>query len=275
MNDATGRSSDYRYSVGPESAKLTPMAQIEVFFGPLTFQVLNVSKGGVAMLFGSEPKMKTGDIIDAAVSIRDRAFPVQLEMKAIRGLRVSAAYVNPSDLFLGALKEFLQPKSLGVTLKKNAYLSAFPDIKNLVAASKTVEIYQGINLSFLAAWLKDNREIDLLLSVAHDVFICWTPRAGLKCGRLQSALESSPELIDLLLKSNFSEDQSEFQIPGAIWEREPENAIRNYFADILLSWAPSEIAQEFVETLFKAPDNIMSQNLIKVVFLPVSQDSRS
>ena len=157
MSDNSGRSINFRYLVPPDSSDLTPLSQIEVYFGPLTFRVLNVSLGGLALLFGSEPKVQVGDIIDASVSIRDRAFPVQLEIKSIQGFRVGTAFVAPSKIFIGALREFLQPKSLGATFRKQENFSKIDDLKIIVPGAQTFEIFQGDNLSFLAFWLADDR----------------------------------------------------------------------------------------------------------------------
>lgn len=247
MSESSGRSTDYRYSVGIDSAELTPLAQIEVYFGPLTFQVLNVSKGGMALLLESDAKFKAGDIIDASVGIRERAFPVQLEIKSIQGFRVSSAFVNASDLFLGALKEFLQPKTLGFTLHKNEYLSGFEDLKRIVPEASSIEVYQGNNLSFFAAWLGPERQLLFLLGIVGDLVVSWSPKTLLRTGRTLEPLESSHQLLDWLLSAEPKD--AGLEIPHFGWDRQPEVSVQNYFVDILLSWINTEEGRHLVEKL--------------------------
>src|SRR4051812_11771970 len=104
----SGRSDDYRYTVEVSGAEITPLASIEAFVGGRSLRILNVSQGGVALLFEQAPNVAEGDIIDVSITIRERGFPVQLEVRGIRALRASCSFVNPSRAFQGALREFLK-----------------------------------------------------------------------------------------------------------------------------------------------------------------------
>lgn len=247
MSENSGRSINYRYSVPPDSSDLTPLSQIEVYFGPLTFRVLNVSQGGLALLFGSEPKVQVGDIIDASVGIRDRAFPVQLEIKSIHGFRVGAEFILPSQIFLGALKEFLQPKTLGATFRKQEYVFNFEELKTKVEGAQAFEVYQGDNLSFLVFWLTDDRQVLAALGWVADLAFYWTPQSLFKSGRVQNPLEYSAQFFECLSQATFS--KIECETSTVVWDRACEPSVQHYFADIFLSWMSLDEGKAFVSNL--------------------------
>lgn len=240
------RSDDYRYVVVANSAELTPLAAVNVFFGPLKFQVLNISLGGVAILFTDTPKFSVGDIFDASIEIRERAYPVQLEIRGIAGYRVSVRYVNPSQAFVGGLREFLKPKTLGGSIKKSESLSQDSGQLALVEGAEFYEAYVGQNSTAFFCWMASDRKLLKIVGASGELVMEWTLGGGLRTARLGELL--APELV--ASEMTHSTGASNVSIK---WDRQSDQAVLFYFADVLLSWLPGTQGSEFIESLMGKP----------------------
>lgn len=223
--DQARRTGDYRYRVDLLGKEITPLASVEAHLGNLQLRVLNISSGGVALLFDIEPTLKVGEVGAISVSIRERAFPVQIEVKNQNGLILHSAFINPTRAFQAALREFLKPKFLGQSLKKNLELSARPDALSLVESATHYEAFVGQNETAVFVWTGTDRNLLKIFAAAQDLVFEWTAESGPRSGR--HATKGQEEII---------------------WDRNPDTAMLNYFADIFLAWLSGETP--FVESLF-------------------------
>jgi len=220
------RSDDYRYTVELSGADITPLAAVEAYIGEVPVRVLNISQGGMALLFDAAPDYQPGQLVDISVSIRGRPFPVPVEIKAIRERRASCSFVNPARAFQGALRSFLQPKFLGANLKRNLELSGRQDVLELVDGAQHYDVFLGENQMGVFVWTTSQRELLKIVCVSRDLMFEWTPESGLRTGR-------RPTTVEVEIS----------------WDRTPEMPVIYYFADILISWLQGPEGTDFVDRL--------------------------
>jgi hypothetical protein len=247
------RSDDYRYTVEVDGAEITPLASLEAYVGDRQVRVLNISLGGVALLMDREPTPQKGDLLDISVSIREHAFPVQVEVRGTRGLRLACAFLNPSRVFQGALREFLKPKFLGRTLEANESLSQREDVLGLVQDATHYEAFIGQNQTGVFVWTRDDRSLLKLVSVSQDLIFEWSFDKGLRTGRMGPRHQAG-----------------ETQLPDSDfnWSRFPEPALVHYFADILLAGLRGSEGPRFVERLVSEEMLKPGAELLKFPELP-------
>ena len=238
------RNEKYRYPVDEQVSELTPMASIEAYLGNTTLRVLNVSLGGLALLLDKTPEFLPGDPLDVSVSIRGRAFPLQLEVKQVTDLRVSCAYLNAPPAFLTALREFLGPKFLGASLQFQSSHHNLPAALELVPGAETYEAHTGTNQTGVFLWMGPGRQLLRLLASSRDLVVAWEPASGARTGRLSA----SSGLDDIS------------------WDRIPEITVLHYIADILLAWRPQAMDRGWIETLFDVPPNTDEARGLKVPY---------
>lgn len=220
------RSDDYRYTVDLLGADITPLAAVEAIVGPRPVRVHNISQGGVALLFDDDADYPKGEILDISISIRGRAFPLQLEVKGCRGRRLSCAFVTPSPAFQASLQEFLQPKFLGDAIQWSKELSEKSGAIELVSGATRYDAYLGQNQTGFFVWTDGSRTLLKLVGLSRDLVFEWSREEGLKTGRL---LSKSDENIS--------------------WDTAHEQAVVHYFADILLAWFKSDEGSYLVDRI--------------------------
>ncbi len=230
--NSTQRSDVYRYAFDVQKSDLTPLAHVEAHLGQFALRVLNISQGGVALLSEEPSKHQIGDRLDLSIAIREKHFPVQVEIKNIISKRLSCAFLDPAPNLQQALKEFLKSKYLGNTLKKNSDLSKDPFNLGLVPGSHKLEVFAGENQTGVFVWMGHDREIKKFLMVTGDLAIEWTLATGLRTGR--QSLATRPE--------EGSED-------SFVWDRQSSEVVVHHFADILLAWMDITTGPEFVRNL--------------------------
>jgi hypothetical protein len=230
---------NYRYTVEVDGESVTPLASAHCYIGEEVFRILNISGGGLALLLNAENKWAVGDRFSVSIEIRGRSFAVEVEIKGIQSLRVNCQFMNPSRIFQGALREFLQPKFLGEGLKRSEHLSSVSEVLSLVESAKVYEAYLGQNQSGFFVWMADDRRLLKIVGVSADLIFEWSLEQGLKTGHLPPKLAGQNN--DLLLKGGDSQIQ---------WSRFPEQALLHYFADIMLAWLHLVNGREFVDDLF-------------------------
>ncbi len=213
---------------------VTPLASVEAYWGNKTLEVHNISQGGMALVAKMEDlQWSQGDEIDVSVSIRERAFPVKINIRSIRGARVSCAFLDPPAAFLSSLKEFLGPKFLGAGLTPQKQIWNLPEAVAMVSEAISYEAFIGANQTGVFVWLGRKREILQLMAVARDLVLSWTPKGGARTGRLKD-----PD--DILLDSKSQEE-------GIIWDRKAEETISQYMTDILCAWLQKINRTDLVE----------------------------
>ena len=234
------RNEKYRYPVDEELSNITPLASIEAYLGNTPVRVLNISLGGMAFILEKSPEFQVGDPIDLSLSIRGHAFPMQLDVRQINGLRVSAAYLSAPPAYLTALREFLGPKFLGASLQIQKSHHDLPEALALVEGAETYEAYTGGNQTGVFIWMGPERKLLKLLAVTRDLVVGWDPVNGSRTGRL-SATTGMDDIA---------------------WDRLPEITVLHYLADILLAWRTQTMDREWIERLFDvAPNSDESKNL--------------
>jgi hypothetical protein len=224
------RSDAYRYNLARDGADLTPLAACEAFIGPLKLRVHNISQGGIALLFDGEAPLKVGEVLSASVAIRERPFPVEIEVKGVRGHRVSCSFCNIPPNFASALQEYLQPKFLGDSLSLDATQSGDPEALSMVSEAKTYEVYLGQNQIGFFIWLDSERLCLKLVASHREMVMEWTTTDGLRTGRLVVGNDD------------------------VAWDKDAEESLSHYFADILMAWRSGETGARFVESILK-PDS--------------------
>ncbi len=239
------RKDKYRYKVGHGTADLTPLASVEAYLGNKLVSVLNISSGGTALMLPKElvDSLDIGDPIDCSISIRERAFPMQLEIKNVReDGRASCSFLNAPPAFLSALKEFLGPKHLGASIKHNRTHTNIEEALELEEGAKAYEAYTGTNQTGVFVWLGENRKLLKLLAISRDLVLAWTPKNGTQTGKLSS-------------QGNFHDVK---------WDRVVEETVFNYLADVLLAWRNESNDSEWIQALFDTPAG--SEEAEKVAF---------
>jgi hypothetical protein len=239
---AEARNEKYRYPVGEQLSEITPLASIEAYLGNTTLRVLNVSLGGLALLFEKAPELQAGDPVDVSIAIRGRAFPMQLEVKHLSGLRASCAFLNPPPAFLSALREFLGPKFLGASLQLQETHRDLPAALELVEAAETYQAHTGSNQTGVFLWMGPERRLLKLLAVTRELVMGWDPVNGARTG----SLPTNTELHDI------------------IWDRVPEITVFHYLVDILLAWRPQAADRVWIENLFEVSPNSSEAKQITV-----------
>lgn len=248
---STPRTDSYRYSIVAGFSSVTPLAQIEIHLGPTKLQPINISQGGVALLMDPSIQASAGDILDVSVLIRDRAFPVKIEIKSLKSARASCEFIDPARNFISALREFLKPKFLATTLVYREDLSRHEDVKNWVEGTGEVQVFVGQNQTAIFCWLGAERTLKKFLSVAGDLVFEWRLGVGLRTGRL---IDDSHVAESTRVEVASGQDHGMEPIgPGlekdVRWDRHADQAILHYFADIFLAWINSDSALDFVERL--------------------------
>jgi len=238
------RNEKYRYPVDEQLADITPMASIEAYLGNETVRVLNVSLGGLALILEKSPEFQTDDLLDASISIRGRAFPMQLEVKQVTGLRVSCAYLNPPPAFLTALREFLGPKFLGASLQLQQAHHNLPEALELVPGAEAYEAHTGSNQTGVFFWMGPGRQLLKLLAVTRELVVGWEPVSGARTGRLSA----------------------QTGLDDVSWDRIPEITVMHYIADILFAWRPQTHDREWIEQLFAVSPNSDEAKALKVPY---------
>ncbi len=232
------RNDTYRYFVDSHSSVITPLASVEAYLGPLMLRVLNISMGGMAFLIEETPVFSVGDVLAISVGIRGRAFPIQAEIKSMRGLRASCAFLETPPAFQPALREFLAPKFLGEGLALNKSLVDLSAALELVPGSRGYEAYVGQNQTGVFVWLGESRALLQLVAVTRDLVLGWDLNNGIRTGKLQPEAHGTGSL------------QMDVH-----WDRVQDFTVLNYLADVLLAWLNDYRGHEFVERLL-SPDSI-------------------
>lgn len=220
------RSDEYRYNLAWAGTEITPLAAVEAYVGTKTLRVQNISIGGIALVFDEAPSFQAGDVLDISVSIRERAFPIQIEVKNLRDRRMNCEFVSVPPAFQNILQEFLQPKFLGGNLQRSLALSERPGAVELVPGATRYDAYLGQNQTGFFVWTDAFRHCLKLVGVSRELVFEWSRAEGLKTGRL----------------SGKSDDDIQ-------WDRAAESQLLHYFADILLAWFRSNDGTHFVERL--------------------------
>jgi hypothetical protein len=233
------RSDDYRYTVDVSGTDVTPLAQVEAYFGTLTVRVHNISTGGMAVIFNEEPTFKSGEVLSISVSVRGRAFPVQIEIKNMRGFRVSCAFVEASPSFQASLREFLRPKFLGETMEVNPSMSGRKDVMDLVERAASYEAYLGQNQTGSFVWTDINRHLLKLVAVSRDLVFEWTEKSNIRTGRLKNLNRSSDDPNNKAIGASSEE--------GIDWHKNADITLIHYFADIFIPWLKNDAS--FVEKI--------------------------
>ncbi len=217
------RNDTYRYTVQEEAAKVTPMAAVEAYWGNKTIEVHNISQGGMALIAGvDELGWQVGDRVDVSVSIRERAFPVNIHVRSIKGARISCSFEEPASAFMASLKEFLGPKFLGAGLRAQKEHWNLPEALGMVEGSFAYEAFVGANQTGVFIWLGKKREVLQLMAVSRDMVLSWAPKIGARTGRLKDGSEA-------VLGASKAED-------GVSWDRKVDETISGYISDILCAW---------------------------------------
>jgi hypothetical protein len=226
------RTDTYRYFVDSHSSEITPLASVEAFLGPLLLRVINISMGGMAFVVDEAPSFQLGDVLALSVSIRERAFPIQAEIKAMRGQRASCAFLETPPAFHPALREFLGPKFLGDSIALCKPLLDLPAALELVPGSSTYEAYVGQNQTGVFVWMGEARALLQLVAVTRDLVLGWDQQNGIRTGKLQPEAQGTGSL------------QMDVQ-----WDRVQDITVLNYLADVLLAWLKDYRGRDFVEKL--------------------------
>lgn len=244
MTISNTRNDKYRYKVGVGSSDLTPLASIEAYLGNKLIPVVNISSGGTALLLTDEmlENYEIGDLIDASISIRERAFPMQLELKNVgEDGRANCSFLNAPPAFQSALKEFLGPKHLGASIQHNRTHTNIEEALELEDEAKAYEAYTGMNQTGVFVWMAEDRRLLKLLAVSRDLVLAWTPAAGTQTGKLSS----------------------QGNIHDIKWDRTIESTVFNYLADILLAWRNEKDDGDWIKALFETPAGVDSADAVK------------
>ena len=234
MANSNIRNDKYRYKVGEGSADVTPMASIEAYLGNRVVPVLNISSGGMALLLPTDivDSLDVGDPMDASISIRERAFPMQLELKSLdESGRGSCSFLNAPPAFLSALKEFLGPKHLGASITHNKAHTNIAEALELEKGAQSYEAYTGQNQTGIFVWLGENKKLLKLLAVSRHLALGWTPSTGTQTGQINS----------------------HDNIQDIKWDRAMEFTVFHYLADILIAWRNETEDEAWIKELFDTP----------------------
>lgn len=229
MSSVSTRNEKYRFSVGGQ--EITPLAALELYLGNTAMPVLNVSQGGLAIQVpvDSLSKYEAGDLLDVSISIRERAFPMQLEIKDVnKSGRLSCSFMNLTPAFNAALKEFLAPKVLGASIQHNVEYRDMAEALQLEEGAVHYENFTGINQTGVFVWMDQDRKILRLLAVSRDLVLSWTPHKGLQTGRTPAQSSSMQDVH---------------------WDRVMEYTVFHYLADILLAWRSEHKDRDWMEAL--------------------------
>ena len=213
-------------------AEITPLAAVEVFVGPQKVGVHNISSGGVALTFESDAPYTRGEVLDVSISIRERAFPIQLEVKSVRKRRLSCAFVSFPPAFESSLQEFLQPKYLGESIVRHPALSDQPGAVDLVERAAHHNAYFGQNQTGFFVWTDELSHLLKIVGVSRDLVCEWSYEEGLKTGHFPYKAAQEEEIV---------------------WDREGVPTVLHYFADVLLAWLKPVDGPLIVEQIVNSP----------------------
>jgi hypothetical protein len=219
---------NFRFQVDLAGADITPLASIKAHLGEEFVRIHNISMGGMAFIFEREHDFQVGEIRDLSVSIRERAFPVRVEIKAKMGLRYSAQFVEPNPAFLTALKDFLYPKVIGESFKKDPELSGDPNALGLVTGAKVYETYVGDQKSAAFVWMDERRNLLKFLFLVRGRALEWERTHHVRSGVMRDSQSCEIE-----------------------WSEEFDDLSKQFFADVLLSWLNGENGPYFVKSLLE------------------------
>jgi hypothetical protein len=220
------RRKNFRFQVDLAGADITPLASIKAHIGEEFVRIHDISLGGMALIFEREHNFHVGEIKDLSVSIRERAFPVRIEFKAQQGLRFSTQFVEPNPAFINALKEFLYPKGIGESFKKNLELSGDPNALALLEGAKLYETFVGDQKSAAFVWMDERRNLLKFLFLVRGRALEWDRDNGLRSGVLRDSQSCD---ID--------------------WSTEIDDFTKQFFADVLLSWLSGDHSAYFVKSM--------------------------
>ncbi len=221
------KSRTFRYSTSLTQSLLTPLADVSAYIGTEKLNVLNISAGGIALAPPQEHSFGLGDVIDISVEIHGRGFPVKVEVKGKREDRLSCAFDQPSVAFQSALREFIRPKFLALSLTLKEEFSDHPEVLALMPEAQKCRVFSGQNQVAVFVWLRDDLELLKIFSSHRDLVAQWTPGEGFKTGHVDE--DNDP-----------------------VWDRNPQTVVLNYFADIALNWIPSPEGEAFVEAMLSS-----------------------
>jgi hypothetical protein len=231
---AVPRTDTYRYTVQEEAMNVTPLASVVAYWGNKTLEIHNISQGGMAVVAKSEEfGWSVGDEVDVSVSLRERAFPVKIGIRSIKGARISCEFLEPPAAFLSSLKEFLGPKFLGAGLSPHKAIWNLPEALSMIEHTMYYEAFVGANQTGVFVWLGKKREVLQLMAVARDLVLSWTPKTGAKTGRLKDPDE-------FMIDTKAEEE-------GIIWDRQIDETISQYMTDILCAWLQKINRADLVE----------------------------
>ena len=214
------------------------MALIEAYMGTQKVAILNVSLGGLAVLFKDTPPCKPNDRLDFSISVRERPFPLPVEVRGVMGFRASCQFLSPPKAFISSLKEFLQPKYLGNSLARDPDLSKRRDVPEIVPGADPYEAFVSQNQTGGLVWTRSDRALLKLVAVSGDLALEWSEADGLKTGRMPSG--EHPAQVSTGSKAPIQ------------WNRAVDPTLLHYFADILLAWLGKETnAHQFVQELIR------------------------
>jgi hypothetical protein len=217
----------YRYSVEQHLSQVSRLSAVSAFYGPQRLRVLNISTGGIAVLLESDvSNISDGDHLELSVEVRGRSFPVRCEVKKRTGLRLSCQFLEPQPNFTTALKEYLQPKTLGASLEPNDSFAAMTEIKNLVSGSQSFEVFLGELDTGAFVWLDFDRHVLKLVLVSQKLAVEWTPTVGLRTGKNDG---QGPEAV--------------------VWDKKPEAPVVDYFLDVLSSWMTGHSGESLLRAM--------------------------
>jgi hypothetical protein len=219
---------NFRFMVDLTGEKITPLASVKAYLGEEFIRIHNISMGGMALIFEREKELKVGENLDISVSIRERAFPVRIEIKSQMGLRYSCCFVEPNPAFENALKDFLFPKVIGESFKKSEDLSGDPDAIQLVDGAKNYETYVGDQKSAAFVWMDERRNLLKLLFLVRGRALEWVRNEKVRSG--------------VLVDSQTGEIE---------WSEEFDALSHQFFADVLLSWLNVSQGPFFVKSLLE------------------------
>jgi len=233
----------YRHPVELESAEITPLASVDAHMGEEPVRVVNISIGGLALVFEKQKEFNPGDVIELSLSIRDRAFPIQVEIKANRGLRYSCQFVEISPACENALEAFMGPKTIGESFVLNEKLSDNAEALSLVKGAKKYRAFVGKDESVAFVWLDEQLFLKRLFVSSNTKVLEWTSDLGLRTGVFEEASPDEPR-----------------------YHSSVDEMLKLYFADIVMSWMPGEAGMQFTKQLL----NIETKELqCAGLFIPV------
>lgn len=223
----------FRYSVDLAAFALSPLSQIRVSLAEHELQLLNVSQGGLAILWDhklSLPLPEVGARINLSLEILGKAFPAEVLLCAVRGFRVSCSFVESDGAFATALRDFLNLKYCAQTLVPLSAFKNLETVQDLVAGSESFEAFVGEKDTGVFVWMGSSRELLRLIVAVGALVMEWRPVKGWASG--QRAGDSAVSIDD-----------------GILWDQSVKEQTQNLMTDLLLSWLPQGQGRDFLAQL--------------------------